>query len=93
MEKREILKLFMASALSLGKLIEGIGGEVDCKLEGWDITFAERLELDGVIQFDACTDIRGTMHSFSFLFDRGAKIEDVQKVMAEGLKRHSRSRT
>ncbi len=84
MNRRELIKLFMASALPLGGLLDGLTDKtVDCRIEGWDVSFTRR---NGCIQFFGTKEIRGEKCSYAMLFDNNTKIDTIKKIMRAQLK-------
>ena len=93
MNRRELLKLFMASQIPLGGLIEKLSREskpIDCKIEGWDVSFSECPLLEDSIQCSASKTIRGKKYHFAVLFDKDDKIEQIRTIMESELKRIQR---
>lgn len=95
MNRRELLKLFMASQIPLGGLLEKLpveGKAVDCKIDGWDMRFDERPDMCHCIQGYASKMIDGKTYCLAMLFDKDDKIEQIRAIMEDELKRFKRRR-
>lgn len=95
MNRREVLKLFLASQIPLGGLLErlAVAGEskaVECKIDGWDMRFNERSDLGFCIQVHASKKIHGTICHFAVMFDKEDKIERMRAIMESQLKQIER---
>lgn len=85
MNRRELLKLFMASTLPLGGLLEKLGESVTCKVGKWDVSFSERPDRRYCIQAHARIEVNGKPHHFACLFDKDDKFEDIKRIFSEHL--------